>query len=157
MILTEPAQSLDVPQATDARHGNWWPVAAMAVGIAFVLVAILPATLSDATNPYAAAAVILLGFVCIGVAVALSAYDAALTRMPRSISAAIALAAAVPVLLPIFLPLGADLGGPMLYVLAVGIASFAIRRTAASGVFLLLTAFGPAVYLVQQLFRGASI
>jgi hypothetical protein len=156
VTLTEPAESLDVPLATHARRGNWWPVAAMATGLAFVLLALLPAIFGGPTNPYAAVGLILLGLVGIGTGVALAAYDVAGTRLPGWVSAAIALAAAVPVWIPMFLPMGSDFGAPMLYVLAVGTITFAVRRTVASGVFLLLTALGPAIYVLQQLGAGVG-
>jgi len=143
-----PASTEHVGDATP-RGQRWLSVAALAFGLALLMVAYFPAQGMEALGDRLDAVVTMaLGLSLVAIACAIAVYDTTRRILGHLAGAVIAAGAAMPLLWAVWMPVGSDLAGLAYYVCAIGLVSAVVRRSAPAAVFGLLTVVPMPFYVV---------
>lgn len=143
-----PASTEHVSDAT-SRGQRWLSVAALASGLALLMVAYFPAQGMAALGDRLDAVVTMaLGLGLVAIACAMAVYDTTRRILGHLAGAVIAVGAATPLLSAMLMPVGSDLARLAYYVCAIGLVSAMVRRSAPATVFGLLTVVPMPFYVV---------
>ncbi len=115
---------------------SWLAAAALATGVALAIIAFLPASRRDGGPHEVFVTLFLIGLLLTTAASGLATYDMAKLVVNRTPAMWIAVIAAAVAGYALPQPPGGDLRGLTLYIVAIGLAWVALRRTAAAALFL---------------------
>lgn len=136
--------------APDSR--SWIAVGALAMGVALAIIDLIPAADAEGSTGIAFVLLFVIGLVLAALASGLAAYDiASLALKGTGAAVASAVVAAVALYPLLSRPGYADLHWLTLYVVALGLAWLALRRSAASLVFLVMASAGALAWAAGPL------
>lgn len=123
------------------------------MGIALAIIDIIPASSAEGVGGLPFVALFLLGLTLVALASGLAAYDIVSVALSRTGAAAASAVIGGIALVPLLSRPGADLRWLTIYVVVLGLAWVALRRTAASLVFLVMASAGALAWMALPLVR----